>query len=285
MSYLQFNDLAPFSLAGFTFNDEEKAALQSSLLVKKTEEKFDYITFWGKILGVNKDYYISQAWNDGECLDLVTWLQFPEVKIEDVPRLETISGRFLGEPGFEYPGEHISNLKIFKFFVVEAEVLPKEGDQSAEEIKPLNEEKRLATVIKLIDHDVHIVPRGAYYRDSLHNMMINNLNQGLASHELGELSSYLHFRPGYSVDMKLLMERGELFQEGIDIFEPISRDEPKGVWSIQVEKGGSIAILRSLLWPGYVFYHRPATSVNGCSQWGSVYYGNAQKNDNVGYML
>lgn len=85
--------------------------------------------------------------------------------------------------------------------------------------------------------------------------------------------------------MKLLNDRAEQFQEGIDIFEPISRDEPAGVWSVQVERGGSVAIVRSLLWPGYVFYHRPAQKPNSGSQWGSVYYGNGQRNDNVGYML
>jgi radial spoke head protein 9 len=82
--------------------------------------------------------------------------------------------------------------------------------------------------------------------------------------------------------MKLLNERAEGFQEGIDIFEPISRDEPEGVWSIQKERGGSIAILRSLKWPGYVFYHRPGGNENS---WGGAYYGTGQRNDNVGYML
>jgi len=66
MSYLAFDDLAPFTLTGFTLNIEERTALQSSLAIKRAEEKFDHAVFWGKIGGVNKDYYISQAWKEGE---------------------------------------------------------------------------------------------------------------------------------------------------------------------------------------------------------------------------
>jgi len=191
-------------------------------------------------------------------------------------RLDQYTGRFLGEPGFEIP-------------LSESTELRSAGEEAGDEATPkqpnLTEEKRLAAIIKQIDNDVHIVPRGAYYRDSLHKIFINNLSQGLKPSELDQLSSYLHFRPGFAVDAKLLNERAEQFQEGIDIFEPISRDEPKGVWSIQVERGGSLSIIRSLLWPGYVFYHRPGQKANSSSQWGSVYYGNGQRNDNVGYML
>lgn len=51
---------------------------------------------------------------------------------------------------------------------------------------------------------------------------------GIESHELGQLSSYMHFRPGFSVDVKTLVEKSDQFQESIDIFEPLTRDEPKG---------------------------------------------------------
>jgi radial spoke head protein 9 len=66
MSFLSFEHLAPFSLAGFTLNIEERTALQASLVIKKSEEKFDHVSFWGKINGVQKDYYIAQAWQEGD---------------------------------------------------------------------------------------------------------------------------------------------------------------------------------------------------------------------------
>ncbi|KAL3895758.1 MAG: hypothetical protein SGCHY_004506 [Lobulomycetales sp.] len=289
MSFLSFDQLAPFSLAGFTLNTEERTALQASLAVKKAEEKFDHVSFWGKILGVQKDYYVAQAWTDGawfkkknfyRCallasypdpllsIDQVTWLQLPDITEDEAARLDEYAGRFVGEPGFEV--------------VAQGE---KEGEgEDAVEKPALTEEKRLTAVIKRIDYDVQIVPRGAYYRDALHNIKANKLNSGLSGNELGQLSSYLHFRPGFAVDYRLLNERAEQYQEAVDIFEPISRDDPQGVWSIQLERGGSVAILRSLLWPGYVFHHTPGQG-DSPSKWGGAYYGNGQRNDNIGYML
>lgn len=58
-----------------------------------------------------------------------------------------------------------------------------------------------------------------------------------------------------------------------------------GVWSIQVERGGTIALLRSLQWPGYLFFHRPTHGTAPNAQWGAVYQGTGQRNDNIGFML
>ncbi len=67
MAYYNFSDAEPYTLAGgFTLNVEEKTCLQASLALKQSEEKLDHISFWGKINGVQKDYYIAQSWVDGE---------------------------------------------------------------------------------------------------------------------------------------------------------------------------------------------------------------------------
>ena len=103
---------------------------------------------------------------------------------------------------------------------------------------------------------------------------------GLEPHEISNLDSYLHFRPGFKPDSKLLVDRGEQYSNQIDVFEPVSRDLPVGVWSIQKDVKG-IAILRSLLWPGFMFYHQPGKA----GGYLGVYFGTGQVNDNVGYML
>lgn len=66
MSFVKLDDIAPFSLVGITLNTEEKTVFSASLAIKKQEEKFDHVYFWGKILGVQKDYYIAQAFHEGE---------------------------------------------------------------------------------------------------------------------------------------------------------------------------------------------------------------------------
>lgn len=76
------------------------------------------------------------------------------------------------------------------------------------------------------------------------------------------------------------MERGEQFTDSIDIFDNISKDVPVGSWSLQTERSGSVAIVKSFLWPGHVFFHAPEAG-----KWGNFYYGTGQKNQNLSLML
>jgi radial spoke head protein 9 len=64
MSFFNLDDLHNFSLSGHTLNPEERTLIRSTLLVKKQEEKLSELYFWGKIFGVNKDYYIAQGITD-----------------------------------------------------------------------------------------------------------------------------------------------------------------------------------------------------------------------------
>ncbi|KAJ3050059.1 Radial spoke head protein 9 [Rhizophlyctis rosea] len=272
MSFLNLDDVSYFTLAGFTLNVEERAAIAASLQLKKDQEKLETIALWGKILGIQRDYFVAHSPGDDVfarkyyySLDLVNWLQLPDVSPEEMTRIEAIHGRFFGDPAYEYP-------------------VTSEGEQEGEEGQapptPINEEKRLSGTIALMNYEVQIVPRGAFYRDAMHKLRPNINFQGIQKAELGQLTNYFHYRDGFDINKRSLLERANNFDESLDIFEPISRDEPKGVWSAQVERGGSVAILRSLLWPGYVFFHAPAPP-----KWGAMYYGTGQKNINIGFML
>lgn len=53
-----------------------------------------------------------------------------------------------------------------------------------------------------------------------------------------------------------------------------------GSWSLQFERGSGLVTLRSLLWPGYVFYHVPGTR-----SFGSVYFGSGEMNVDLPFML
>lgn len=46
---------------GLTLTCEQRAALQTSLLVIKVNYKFSRVLFWGKILGLKNDYFIAQG--------------------------------------------------------------------------------------------------------------------------------------------------------------------------------------------------------------------------------
>ena len=65
MSFLNLDDASYFTLAGFTLNVEERAAIAASLQLKKDQEKLETIALWGKILGIQRDYYVAQSPGEG----------------------------------------------------------------------------------------------------------------------------------------------------------------------------------------------------------------------------
>ena len=49
------------SSSGAILSVEQKAALQSSLVILKNQQKFKYVEFWGKIIGTRNEYFIVQG--------------------------------------------------------------------------------------------------------------------------------------------------------------------------------------------------------------------------------
>ncbi|KAJ1550914.1 Radial spoke head protein 9 [Cladochytrium tenue] len=112
--------------------------------------------------------------------------------------------------------------------------------------------------------------------------------KGLSPVDLPQLASYLHLREGFDINARSVADRGgaALFDESIDIFEAVSHDEPKGCWSLQVldrSASSRVAVLRSLVWPGYTFFH--AAGAGRTARFASMYYGWGVKNRNIGLML
>ena len=52
--------------SGVILSPEQKAALQTSLVILKNNHKFAHVKLWGKILGVKDDYYIAQGFSDDQ---------------------------------------------------------------------------------------------------------------------------------------------------------------------------------------------------------------------------
>lgn len=47
--------------SGFILSSEQRAALQTSLVLLQNKQKFANVFFWGKIIGGREDYYIAQG--------------------------------------------------------------------------------------------------------------------------------------------------------------------------------------------------------------------------------
>lgn len=65
--------------------------------------------------------------------------------------------------------------------------------------------------------------------------------------------------------------------EGMDC---VADDFPKKAWSIQVDATGTVATLKSHLWPGLYSFHKCNTDMGGC-----VYMGDGIRNNNLPFMV
>ncbi|XP_002686255.2 radial spoke head protein 9 homolog, partial [Bos taurus] len=143
----------------------------------------------------------------------------------------------------------------------------------------IKEETRLVSVIDQIDKAVAVIPRGALFKTPFGPINVNRTFEGLSLSEAKKLSSYFHFREPVELKNKTLLEKAEL-DPSLDFMDCLEHDIPKGSWSVQMERGNALVVLRSLLWPGLTFYHAPRTK-----NYGYIYVGTGEKNLDLPFML
>lgn len=105
---------------------------------------------------------------------------------------------------------------------------------------------------------------------------------GLSGLEATKLQNYLHMHPPTQLFKKTLLQRANL-DRALDFLDPATEDipgAPELCWSLQHERGGSHVVIRSLLWPGYTFFHVPETR-----HFGSVYDGCGIYNIDLPFMI
>ena len=74
-------------------------------------------------------------------------------------------------------------------------------------------------------------------------------------------------------------ERGEAIYSN-DAMETVASDCLKNDWSIQSDTTGTVANLKSHLWPGFIAYHRCNTNI-----FGHLYIGDGICNENLAFMV
>merc|ERR1712179_32595 len=212
--------------SGVILSPEQKAALQTSLIILKSENKFHKVYFWGKILGVKDDYFIAQGVSCDEMAekktlyskDCVNWglLPFATKTMRDTSKLA--KGRFTGDPSYEF--EHTEMKKVG------------EGEDATEEEETISikEEDRLASIVADIDEDVRIVPRGAFVKSPTGEVISNRSFEGLTVSEAAKLCSYMHFCEPIQLHEKTLLQRADM-DKAIDFLDTLEEDIPKGSWS------------------------------------------------------
>ncbi|XP_074844655.1 radial spoke head protein 9 homolog isoform X1 [Carettochelys insculpta] len=253
---------------------EKRAALRTSLLLLRRDYRFEQVRFWGRIQGIRGPYYIAEGLGEDRAgprsrlysLNCVEWSLLPPATAEMITQTAGIKGRFQGDPSYEYESTERKGEENERLYEEES------GPMIKEEI-------RLVATIDQIDKAVGIVPRGAFVKTPLGPVHENRNFEGLSLTEAKKLNSYFHFTEPVNLKNRTLLQKADL-DPSIDFLDSLEHDIPKGSWSIQLERGGSLVVLRSLLWPGLTFYHVPRTK-----QHGYIYLGTGEKNIDLPFML
>lgn len=260
---------------GQIISTEEQLVLQNSLLILQNENHFRNVFFWGKILGAEKDYFIAFGYvkdvlkgrifyysNNG-----INWGLLPQPTQNGLMLTPLCTTIFQGDPALVI------------------DVLIEKGETSIKEklrvpqIKKLKEEDRLASLISIINHEAIIIPRGAHFQRP-DGVTVENLSfEGLSVLEAREIFSFLHDRdPIQKLNTNLLIR--DDYNYAMDFLDPLDIDKPEGSWIIQISAGESIVLLKSLYWPGLIFYHFIKTP-----RYGFLYIGNGKRSIDIPFML
>ncbi|KAI5076795.1 hypothetical protein GOP47_0008860 [Adiantum capillus-veneris] len=300
--------------SGVLVPSEQRAALGRSLLVKQQEARLSALAFWGRILtSTGHDYLLARGCNSISPSSLhfdthyyyrqdgVKWMDLQALTDDTYEACKSIRGCFTGEPSHIYSvklaapsqneqdvnavGEEMAGAKSQQERQMDATKeeagqedveIRQDDEQDAEETKDddhsemgasklgpgfrtleIGELDRVSALMRQVDYDCGVVPKGAYIYNSKKELVKNVHFPGVKF--LQNLDSFVH-----------------LFQKYEDT--PLS-DDVRGSWSFEHIPFEGV-VLRSLWWPGYVFYYTTQTK-----DFGSLYFGMGEKNVDLPFMI
>ena len=268
---------------GVCLSLEERIKLLTVLDQLKSDIKCDEILFWGKILGAEKDYYISKA------IYYKGFQNFPKKKY-----FFCSSTNFIFSELPDIQPHHIDNFYKFNtYFIGNPDIILEkyESDQNrnldeviGDTFKPklkrknMTETDRLSFVVRTIDHDTSVVPVGGFKMLPINELRRNDLFEGLSSEDLDKKEKYVHFRPVENQEKKDKISMGKAVFD-FDFLDSIADDPIKDSWTIHVDSTRTTSTLRNLIWPGYFAYHKSNTD-----EFGGVYIGYGIKNIDIPFM-
>ena len=269
---------------GCTLSIEERTRLDLAIEILKGDlpAHAGELYFWGKIRGTIRDYYVVFYYGRSrpETANAVPpkhhfWCSSTNFTFSNLPEPSAEASEKLGGLTTLFSGE-------FDSVLVESNEAPKVIDAAAGIILPpkhLTEMDRLSVVVKQIDQSCSCVPKGSFKCTPSHTVCANEGFRGLAVDASCNLENWQHLRVIKLEQNKNLAARNEACYND-EFLDALSHDKPLKCWSILKDTTGSVAILRSQLWPGYYAYHRSNTAI-----FGGVYMGEGIQNVSLPFML
>lgn len=276
-----FDNLNILQSINVSLSPDESIRLQHSLIILQSKNKFEAIRFWGKINGLEQDYYITFGFRK-DCFknvkyfysqNLNDWTILPNPdNVKLIKEASTFCEQmFSGDPGKEIK---VENDPIFEEKNGKLVQFP-----SPTESVKLLEEQRLATVVKMITEEAATMPRGAIYLKSDGNVTFNPFFSGLTKNEAKLLGNYQYYREprnkyNYNVLKRNHFNYSTDFLDTLDDAVPLHKS-----FIIDMHKSKDTVFLKSLHWPGMICYHKIKSG-----QYGFVYMGNGKKDLDVIFM-
>lgn len=281
VNYLR-DGLELMSYSGYKLSYEEAALLENSLIILQNENKFRDIFFWGKIDGVEKDYYIAFGYVSDilrarkyffsfNCID---WLQLPR-NVKDPAQDHIclmVQDRFLGDPSY------VMDVELDPCFSVDDPYCFEKQEAITKKIK---EDERLVRIIDIITREAVIVPRGGLFEKLDRKYIFNTNFQGLTRQEATKLVNYQHFREPISCPDYNTMKQ-PYYNYATDRFDTVDDLIPvNNSYSLTLDRSDrGIVFMKSLHWPGMFFFHKTLSKFHGC-----VYLGDAKRNLDILFMI
>jgi len=265
------------SFPGGTLSVEERSAMEPALFQLQQGNRFKEVRFWGKIRGIERDYYICQGTvnEDGKVApfdcdratfkstDCIVWTPLLPVDSAMAAKCAEFNGYFSGDLSKIYGAAPDGEAT-------------EDGAAVADDV--VTEEKRLAAFVQAVDANCALVPTGAYTLDARHRVVRSNNYAGVD--QACGASSFVHMRkPTQSDKLRVFEQKG--LTQGTDFLDSICDDEPEGCWSSQFDAASSSLQLRHNLYAGYVAF----ASVSPHNCFGSCYFGDGIVNNDLAFQL
>lgn len=145
---------------------------------------------------------------------------FPEKKEEPKRDEEKKDDKEEDEDEEDNDGEEEAEIEL-----TEEEIAEKKRKELEATWYRTTEEARLKYFIQSADHDLSVVPRGAFVLNAAEHVVPNQTFAGLDRHASSKLINYVHTREPEKVPLKSILEKEHL-SKSIDFMDTIAEDVP-----------------------------------------------------------
>lgn len=281
-------------------NQEKLTLIENSLIILQSENKFSSIYFWGRINGIDNDYYIALGYLK-DCLrgrrfffstNCVQWYLLPPPNTEQYEASQLAPNDFQGDISniIYVPMVSTYTNLVFKYILLIFLFFPKDPKfvtdpngviiAAKAEQRLLKEEDRLACVVTRITNEAALLPRGSLNNRIDGKIVYSQTFRGLTQIEASKIDNFQLYRtPLHKWNANLLKKRD--YNYATDIFDTIDSIVPEEKsFSLSLDSERGLVVLKSLFWPGMMFFHKCRSRKHGF-----CYFGEGKKNMDLLFML